>query len=89
MVHTADNLYNTKLTLGTSSRGKENLPPKRIIYPSKFLCSPYDNNDRGPLMSHEKELHRSIVTLSKVEPHRSSWVVLIDKTSHSLGQLGD
>lgn len=89
MVNTADNLYNTKLTLGSSSRGKENMPPKRIIYPSKFLCSPYDNNDRGPLMPHKKELHRSIVTLSKIEPHRSSWVVLIDKTSLSLGQLGD
>lgn len=91
MVNISDNLYNTKLTLGSSSssRSKKNLPPKRIIYPSKFLCSPYDNNDRGPLMQHELDLHKNILTLSKVEPHRSAWVVLIDKTKVSLGQLGD
>ncbi|KAF7104851.1 hypothetical protein CFC21_105715 [Triticum aestivum] len=89
MVNTADNLYNTKLSLGSSSRGKENLPPKRIIQPSKFLCSPYDHNERGPLQPHEIELHKGIVALSKVEPHRSQVVVLIDKTTLFLGQLGD
>ena len=70
MVNTADNLYNTKLSLGTSSSGKENLPPKRITHPSKWLSSPYDHNERGPLQQHEIELHRGIVALSKVEPHR-------------------
>ncbi|XP_044394886.1 uncharacterized protein [Triticum aestivum] len=89
MVNTADNLYNTKLSLGTSSSGKENLPPKRITHPSKWLSSPYDHNERGPLQPHEIELHRGIVALSKVEPHRSKVVVLIDKTSLFLGQLGD
>lgn len=72
MVNTSDSLYNTSLSLGGSSslRMKENLPPKRIVYPSKFLCSPYDNSDRGPLMQHELDLYKNILTLSKVEPHR-------------------
>ncbi|KAM3213032.1 hypothetical protein ACQJBY_065820 [Aegilops geniculata] len=91
MVNTTDKLYNTKLTLGdsSSSRSKENLPPKRVINPSKFLCSPYDYIDRGPLMQHEVDLHKKILLLSKVEPHRSKCVVLIDRTMVSLGQLGD
>ncbi|KAF7026385.1 hypothetical protein CFC21_038495 [Triticum aestivum] len=89
MVNTTDNLYNMKLSLGTSSSGKENLPPKRITHPSKWLSSPYDHNERGPLQPHEIELHRGIVALSKVEPHRSKVVVLIDKTTLFLGQLGD
>jgi hypothetical protein len=87
MVNTADNLYNSNLTLGSYSSGKENLPPKRLVRPSKYQCSPFDNDLRGPLTPLEKQLHSNIVALSKIEPDRRA--VLVDKTSLSLGQLGN
>uniref|UniRef100_A0A453EG65 Ubiquitin-like protease family profile domain-containing protein n=1 Tax=Aegilops tauschii subsp. strangulata TaxID=200361 RepID=A0A453EG65_AEGTS len=87
MVNTADNLYNSNLTLGSYSSGKENLPPKRLVRPSKYQCSPFDNDLRGPLTPSEKQLHSNIVALGKIEPDRRA--VLVDKTSLSLGQLGN
>jgi hypothetical protein len=40
----AEELYNTSLSLGTSSNGKENLLPQRIPQRSKYVCSPFDVN---------------------------------------------
>lgn len=65
LVDISDDHYNTKLLLGSSSssRGKENVPPKRIVQPSRYLCSPYDNQDRGPIMQHELDLYNNILIL--------------------------
>lgn len=62
----SDEHYNTRLLLGSSnsSVGKENVPNKRILKPSKYLCSPYDGYNRGEILSHELDLYNNIMILS-------------------------
>ncbi|XP_044957342.1 uncharacterized protein LOC123408256 [Hordeum vulgare subsp. vulgare] len=91
MVNRTDDIYNTSLSLGTSSsfRGKENLPPKRVIQPSRYLSSPYECDDRGPIMQHELKMYEIITFLGDVEGIATKAVVNIDKTIATYGQLGN
>ncbi|KAE8790886.1 hypothetical protein D1007_34700 [Hordeum vulgare] len=91
MLGTSDEHYNTSLLLGStsSSIGKENVPTKRIVQPSRYLCSPYDNKDRGSLMIHEIEPYNNLVILSRSADFKGRWVVEIDNTRVSMEQLGN
>lgn len=91
MVNRIDGIYNTSLSLGSSSsfRGKENLPPKRFVQPSRYLTSPYDCDDRGPIMSHERKLYEVITFLADVEGLTCKPAINIDKTIATFGQLGN
>lgn len=91
LVDRSDEHYNTRLFLGStsSSRGKENIPPKRVVQPSKFLCSPYDQ-DRGPIMEYELHLYHNILLLSENNYYKGDyWAIEIDKCRVSLEQLGN
>lgn len=91
MVNRTDDIYNTSLSLGTSSsfRGKENLPPKRVIQPSRYLSSPYECDDRGPIMQHELKMYEIITFLGDVEGIATKAAINIDKTIATYGQLGN
>ncbi|KAE8811680.1 hypothetical protein D1007_11470 [Hordeum vulgare] len=91
MLGNSDEHYNTRLLLGStsSSIGKENVPTKRIVQPSRYLCSPYDNKDRGSLMIHEIELYNNLMILSRSADFKGRWVVEIDNTRVSMEQLGN
>jgi hypothetical protein len=68
----ADDYYNTILSLGntSSSTGKENHPPRRFMNPSKFVSSPYDNDQSCTILPHEHKLYEAITTLCDIEEYR-------------------
>ncbi|KAI5003229.1 hypothetical protein ZWY2020_030389 [Hordeum vulgare] len=90
-VNRSDDHYNTKLMLGSTSSfsGKENRPPKRIVQPSRYVCSPYDNQDTGPIMEHEVKLYKNILVLSENDYYRSGLAIEIDRCIVSMKQLGN
>jgi hypothetical protein len=62
----SDDLYNAGLTLGSASvsTGKENIPPKRVINRSNYLCSPYDVKSTSKfVLHHEMKIYETITTL--------------------------
>ena len=63
----SDDLYNAGLTLGSASvsAGKENIPPKRLINRSNYLCSPYDVKSTSKFVPnvHEMQIYETITTL--------------------------
>ncbi|KAK1686698.1 hypothetical protein QYE76_047546 [Lolium multiflorum] len=63
----SDDLYNAGLTLGSASvsTGKENIPPKRLINRSNYLCSPYDVKSTSKFVPnvHEMQIYETITTL--------------------------
>ena len=68
---TTDDLYNAGLSLGSASVsfGKENLPPKRVLNPSNFLRSPYDNHQRSIVQPNHVKLYETIITLCDDEDY--------------------
>ncbi|KAM0895573.1 hypothetical protein ACQ4PT_023761 [Festuca glaucescens] len=88
----AEELYNTSLSLGSSSSryGKENVLPQRIPQRSKYICSPFDVNasPRVALQPIEVEIWEAVTTLCDIEPHRLSWAINIDNIRVSMLQLG-
>ncbi|KAI4999325.1 hypothetical protein ZWY2020_003914 [Hordeum vulgare] len=83
-VNSSDDHYNTKLMLGSTTNfsGKENRAPKRIVQPSKYLCSPYDQQDKGPIMEHEVKLYKNILVLSENDYYTSELAIEIDRDNH-------
>uniref|UniRef100_A0A8I6WZB6 Uncharacterized protein n=1 Tax=Hordeum vulgare subsp. vulgare TaxID=112509 RepID=A0A8I6WZB6_HORVV len=90
-VNSSDDHYNTKLMLGSTTNfsGKENRAPKRIVQPSKYLCSPYDQQDKGPIMEHEVKLYKNILVLSENDYYTSELAIEIDRCIVSMEQLGN
>ena len=69
LVNRTDDFYNTNLSLGrpSSFRGKENVPPKRIVQPSRYRSSLYGCSERGQIMPHERKMYENITSLANVE----------------------
>ncbi|KAM0890404.1 hypothetical protein ACQ4PT_027051 [Festuca glaucescens] len=82
----SDDLYNTNLSLrtGSSMQGKENLPPKRIVQPSKYYNSPDDNKAKKPITPNEYRMYEVLTTLCDDE----NFSINIDNCKVSLEQLG-
>jgi hypothetical protein len=74
MNNEAEELYNTSLSLGSSSSrfGKENVLPQRIPQRSKYICSPFDvdPSPRVPLQPIEMNIWEAVTTLCDIEPHK-------------------
>jgi hypothetical protein len=67
----AEELYNTSLSLGTSSNGKENILPQRIPQRSKYFCSPFDVNPSQSVAVEpiQQKVWEAVTTLCDIEPH--------------------
>jgi hypothetical protein len=66
MSATTDELYNAGLTLGcaSTSSGKENVPPKRVLNRSNYLRSPFETlTQRCIIQPNEQRLYDTIVTI--------------------------
>jgi hypothetical protein len=69
----AEKLYNTSLSLGSSSwHGKENVLPQRIPQRSKYICSPFDVNPSPAVavQPFQQKIWEAVTSLCDVEPHR-------------------
>jgi hypothetical protein len=44
-------------------RGKENVPPKRIVQPNKYYNSPYENKAKKPITANEYRMYEVLTTL--------------------------
>jgi len=90
MVTRSNDLYNIGLTLGSStvSTGKENVPPKRVVKPSYFLRSPFENTTRSSIEPHEMMIYETITTLCDDPDYRDRWIINMNNCRVSLEQLG-
>lgn len=90
MSHGTDDLYNTKLSLMSSSSpyGKENHLPQRIPERSKFARSPYDAKQKVLIQPIHQKVWEAVTTLCDIEPQKFSWAINIDNIRVSMLQLG-
>jgi hypothetical protein len=67
----AETLYNTSLSLGSATHGKENYLPQRIPKRSKYVCSPFDVDPSSSLQVQSEQLRiwEAVTTLCDYETH--------------------
>uniref|UniRef100_A0ACD6A236 Uncharacterized protein n=1 Tax=Avena sativa TaxID=4498 RepID=A0ACD6A236_AVESA len=93
MATISDDLYNAGLSLGsgivsTGNKGKENMPPKRVVRPSHFLTSPFENNSKIIIGTHEMKIYETLTTLCN-DPQYQEWIIDMNNCKVSLNQLGN
>lgn len=90
MAKRSEKLYNAGLTLGSStiSTGKENVPPKRVVKPSYFIRSPFENNTRSLIEPHEMIIYETITTLCDDPDYRDRSIINMNNCRVSLEQFG-
>uniref|UniRef100_A0ACD5ZXP8 Uncharacterized protein n=1 Tax=Avena sativa TaxID=4498 RepID=A0ACD5ZXP8_AVESA len=90
MCNEADNMYNTKLCLGSSnsSASKENFIPRRVLNASRYICSPYDINQMI-IKPSEIKYYEAITTLCDIDEFKYKWAIKFDNCKVSVLQLGN
>ena len=65
MAKETDEMYNTKLALGSNSysTGKENLRPQRVVQRSKYCSSPFDVNTGMTILPIHQKVWEAVTSI--------------------------
>lgn len=89
MASKSNDLCNARLALGSASVStrKENIPPKRVIHPSHFLTSPFENNNRNIIQPHELKIYETLTTICNDPNYQDKWIINMNNCRVSLNEL--